>query len=251
MLPLSSLDVTAIAFFLASWLAFNVVVELSPLRKITLSHQMDMHRRGWMLAMSRRRVRIMDVGIAAGLQQGTGFFASTSLLAIGGCFALLTSTESILRILTDIGLGEGRTAANWEVKVLGLALIFSYAFFKFGWAYRLFNYATILMGAVPDGDPPPAEAKAFAENAAGVMVLAGRHFNRGQRAFFFSMGYLGWFIGPWTFFASTLFVLAVLGRRQFFSRARGFAMAAHQVPVPATPPAESEAAGIERPDPLG
>jgi uncharacterized membrane protein len=26
---------------------------------------------------------------------------------------------------------------------------------------------------------------------------AGRHFNRGQRAFFFALGYLGWFVRPW------------------------------------------------------
>ncbi len=31
----------------------------------------------------------------------------------------------------------------------GLALIFVYAFFKFAWAYRLFNYGAILIGAVP------------------------------------------------------------------------------------------------------
>ena len=30
---------------------------------------------------------------------------------------------------------------------------------------------------------------------------AGRHFNRGQRAFFFALGYLGWFVSPWLLFA--------------------------------------------------
>ena len=35
------------------------------------------------------------------------------------------------------------------MKVDGLAVIFVYAFFKFAWAYRLFNYMAIIVGAVP------------------------------------------------------------------------------------------------------
>ena len=31
--------------------------------------------------------------------------------------------------------------------MIGLAVIFVYAFFKFAWSYRLFNYAAILLGA--------------------------------------------------------------------------------------------------------
>jgi len=223
-------DLASLALFLGAWLTFNVVVEITPLRRRTLSHLMDHQRRNWMLTMSRRPVKIMDVGIAGGLQQGTAFFASTSLLAIGGCFALLTSTESILQILADIGLDEATNRALWEMKIIGLAMIYAYAFFKFGWAYRLFNYATILMGAMPDGDPPPPQARDVADSAGGVMVLAGKHFNRGQRAFFFSIGYLGWFAGAQVFAATTLFVLIVLIRRQFASKARALAASLHQFP---------------------
>ena len=82
-----------------------------------------------------------------------------------------------------------------------------------------------------------------------MMVLAGQHFTRGQRAFFFSIGYLGWFFGPGILIASTLFVLAVLGRRQFFSRAHALAVAGHKVPVPVREPLSDEARG--RGGPLG
>ena len=51
-------------------------------------------------------------------------------------------------------------------------------------------------------------------------MLAGKHFNSGLRAVFFSIGYLGWFIDPVIFVLSTLLLLAVLVRRQFFSAAR-------------------------------
>ena len=33
--------------------------------------------------------------------------------------------------------------------MIGLILILAYSFFKFGWSYRLFNYCSILIGAVP------------------------------------------------------------------------------------------------------
>ena len=49
---------------------------------------------------------------------------------------------------------------------------------------------------------------------------AGRHFNRGQRAFFFALGYLGWFAGPWPLFISTTAIVIVMWRRQFASTAQ-------------------------------
>ncbi|MBO6634302.1 MAG: DUF599 family protein, partial [Parvibaculum sp.] len=36
-------------------------------------------------------------------------------------------------------------------------LISAYGFFKFGWAYRLFNYASIVMGAVPEKSQASSE----------------------------------------------------------------------------------------------
>ncbi len=240
---LSTADFLALGWFLAAWLGFNLAVELSPLKKRTLSATMDEHRRRWMATMSRRPVRIMDVAILSGLQQGTAFFASTSLLAIGGCFALLNSTERVLQVATHLGLTATPVPAQWELKVLGLMLIFAYAFFKFGWAYRLFNYTTILMGATPELQPAvnlqngpetaeksAEECRLFAANAAELMVLGGNHFNRGQRAFFFSIGYLGWFVDPAVLALTTLAVLLVLSRRQFASNARSVAISAHQLP---------------------
>jgi uncharacterized membrane protein len=48
---------------------------------------------------------------------------------------------------------------------------------------------------------------------------AGRHFNRGQRGFFFALGYLGWFVSPWVLLVTTFAVVLVLWRRQFASDA--------------------------------
>jgi uncharacterized membrane protein len=50
-------------------------------------------------------------------------------------------------------------------------------------------------------------------------VVAGRHFNRGQRAFFFALAYLGWFVSPYLLIIATAAVLGVMWRRQFASDA--------------------------------
>ena len=102
-----------------------------------------------------------------------------------------------------------------------MLLMFGYAFFKFAWAYRLFNYTAILIGATPARSFPDKQARTHMVRRAGSMsIVAGTHFTRGQRAFFFALAYLGWFLGPWAFLVSTAGVLMVMGKRQFSSDAR-------------------------------
>ena len=73
--------------------------------------------------------------------------------------------------------------------------------------------------------PPPEEkdtavAQAFTHRAARLCSEAGRHFNRGQRAFFFALGYLGWFLGPLPLALTTTGIVIVMWQRQFASDAR-------------------------------
>ncbi|WP_417671463.1 DUF599 domain-containing protein [Roseibium sp.] len=224
---LSLLDGLSVIWFLIAWFGFNFLIDISPLKKKTLSSTMELYRRAWMRTMTTRQVRIMDTAIMSGLQQGTAFFASTALIAIGGSFALLDSTDTILQLAGDLSIPIEQSRTLWEIKVLGLMLILAYAFFKFGWAYRLFNYSSIIMGSVPEaGRADEAVINAISDNAAELNVLAGRHFNRGQRAFFFAIAFLAWFAGPIAFAGTTLAVLLVLLRRQFASRSRKAVLAA-------------------------
>ena len=100
--------------------------------------------------------------------------------------------------------------------------IYAYAFFKFAWSYRLFAYVAILLGALPlSTDKDSSEAETHVLRTARLLASAGLHFNRGQRAFFFALGYLGWFIGPVVFMLTTALVLVTMWRRQFSSDAFG------------------------------
>src|SRR6202795_4118151 len=213
-------DILAVGFFILEWTVYAVTLEHSAYGQDSLSARMHVYREVWIRRMLERHTRMVDMQIMASLQNGTAFFASTSLLAIGGALALLRSTNEALAVLRALPIDLSPSPALWEIKCVGLVLIFVYAFFKFAWSYRLFNYVAILLGAMPPAeqrDLPEAEAHVL--RTTKLFEAAGRHFNRGQRAFFFALGYLGWFVSPWVLFVTTALVVIVTWRRQFVSNA--------------------------------
>jgi uncharacterized membrane protein len=215
-----SVDMIAVGFFLLEWSVYAVTLEHTKYGRDSLSARMHIYREVWMRRMLERETRIIDTQIMGSLQNGTAFFASTSLLAVGGGLALLRSTSEALAVLGALPIDLTPSAALWEIKCVGLILIFIYAFFKFSWAYRLFNYVAILLGAMPPAsERDTAEAEAHVMRTTLVFESAGRHFNRGQRSFFFALGYLGWFVSPWVLFVTTAMVVIVTWRRQFDSDA--------------------------------
>ncbi len=214
-------DILAFVWFLGAWLAYSIVIERTAKGRSGLNALMNDYRDEWMEQLLARDMRMVDAQVTAALQNGTAFFASTSLIAVGGALTLLRSSSEILPMMSMLPFATAPSRELWEMKMLGLAVIFVYAFFKFAWSYRLFNYFAIMVGAAP---PPQekdtASAQAFAHRASRLCADAGRHFNRGQRAFFFALGYLGWFLGPVPLALTTTGILIVMWRRQFYSEPR-------------------------------
>jgi uncharacterized membrane protein len=144
----TGLDITALAFFAAAWLGYGLAMERAATGKRNLNTLMNDKRQAWMERMVMRENRIVDTTIMVSLQNGTAFFASTSLLAVGGVLALMQSPDALLNLFGRM-IADPAARRAWELKGIGLAVIFVYAFFKFAWSYRLFNYGAILIGAVP------------------------------------------------------------------------------------------------------
>lgn len=217
-------DYAALLLFALLWFAYAWIIEDRRfIARTSLTNVMADRRRDWILNSLQRELKMIDTQILGGLQNGTAFFASTTIFAIGGCFALLGATEKVDAILQDIPFLVAGGRAMFEFKVCGLTALFAYSFFKFGWSYRLFNYCTILFGAIPMPDQAaldPAAARLAAERTIQMNIIAASHFNMGLRAIFYSIGYLGWFVSPWLFMLATALVFVVLLRRQFFSQAR-------------------------------
>src|ERR1700729_2910628 len=140
-------DILAVGFFALEWTVYAVTQEHTAYGRDSLSARMHMYREVWVRRMLDRETRMVDMQILASLQNGTAFFASTSLLAVGGALALLRSTNEAMAVFRELPIDLSPSPALWEIKCLGLILIFVYSFFKFACSYRLFNFVAILLGA--------------------------------------------------------------------------------------------------------
>ena len=217
-MPFTLPDLLALAWFIVAWGGYAVLLEYVPHAREGLNARMNRYREVWMRRMLDREMRMVDMQVMAALQNGTAFFASTSLFAIGGALTIIRSTDDVLNVVATLPIGIQTGRVLWEMKAIGLAVIFVYAFFKFGWSYRLYNYVAILLGAMPPAaECDTANAEAHVIRTTRLFEAAGQHFNRGQRAFFFALGYLGWFVSPWLLFVTTAAVVVVTWRRQFAS----------------------------------
>ena len=175
-------------------------------------------RRLWMRRMLARDNRIGDMQVVMILAQSNAFFASTSLLIIGGCLAILGARDQAMTVLNEIPGVAATPPFVWEMKVLLLVVVFVFAFFKLTWSLRQFNYVAILIGAAP---PPEQAARAdglrYADTAAGVASRAAEHFNKALRTYYFGLAALSWFLQPYLFMALTALVVLVVYRREFRS----------------------------------
>lgn len=218
------LDAGAFGFFLAAWWTMGWLIDASPWHSRSLSAAMKAHRRQWMQRMARREVRLIDANIVTGLQQATSFFASTALLAVGAGFGLLTAADTIIGAFETSVVHIRIDRGAFYVKTAFLMGLFAYAFFKFGWAYRLFNYSAVMLAATPEAGSPGAEEAAA--STAEMNIRAASEFTHGLRAFFLAIAVLAWFFAWWTFVVATVVVIAALVNRQYGSSARKVAQLA-------------------------
>jgi uncharacterized membrane protein len=228
------LDAFALVAFVLAWIGYHFVSEGRP---TSLNTIMAQRRRDWMRQMAERENRMPDSITMQGLQNGSAFFASTSLIAIGGALAALGASAQAVEVVTALPFGIVTTRELFDAKIFGLAAVFVYAFFKFVWAYRLFNYGSILIVCTPPREELGTPEMELALERAGRMnIEAGRHFNRGLRTLFFALAYLGWFVSPVALLATTVAVVSVLYRRQFRSEPVAAAAIGGQVKEPARRP---------------
>ena len=137
---------------------------------------------------------------------------------LAGLLAVFGAIDTAMGVVHELSFAVRTTREVWELKLSGLLLVFIYAFFKFTWSMRHFNYLSVMIGVAPSVEHLPEWAEDFTERAARVSSNATNTFNRGLRAYYFGLAYLAWFLHPVVFVASTALVVGVLYRREFHSR---------------------------------
>jgi uncharacterized membrane protein len=216
--PLGPADLAAVAYLVLGWLLANRLIEHPPASRPSVDELMRAFRHEWMRQMVTRVPRIFDANIMDNLRQGTTFFASACMIAIGGGVALIGNTDRIAGVAEELPL-DPAPAVVWQIKILFVVLFVTNGLLKFIWAHRLFGYCAIVMASVPN-DPTDPEAHPRATQAAEINIAAARNFNRGLRAVYFALGALAWLIGAWALALATTATLWVILRREFASASR-------------------------------
>lgn len=221
-LPLKIMDAIALLLFLSFWAGYVAFAKKMAKKTRTLSSVLRYHRVGWMRRFSERENRIGDAALLANQQRMVSFFASTTLLILAGVLGALTASDGLAAMLANLPYRESATSAELQLKLLVLALVFIYAFFKFTWSMRQFGFFDVVMGAAPMQEETKSDPKAsqnFSHYAAKLNDLAGHDFNHGLRAYYFAMALLAWLLGAFPFMAATILVVFILYRREFHSKA--------------------------------
>lgn len=211
------LDIVALVFFIATWMGYSKFAEQQYDKVPNLMYIMDQMRLRWMQKILTRHNRIADASLIGNLLRSISFFANTSIFILIGLITVLGYSESAIDMINAIPFAVTASIFAWEMKIFTLIIIFIYAFFKFTWSLRQYNYCCILAGAAPMPDETPEEHEAYANRAGRVIMNAGKHFNMGMRAYYFGLAAISWFLHPVLFMAVTALVIAITYRREFRS----------------------------------
>lgn len=215
--PVAGIDIIALVWFIAAWVAYGVIFDKRYHTTPNLMHTMDAMRMRWMQEMVKRDNRVNDATLIGNLLRSIAFFASTTILILIGLFTLLGAKQQAIGLIGSIPYAMNASPFMWEIKTILLVMIFIHAFFKLTWSLRQYNYACILVGAAPNPISNPEVLREYGNRAGMLISNAGRHFNKGLRAYYFGMAAVSWYIHALLFIGVTALVVWVLYRREFRS----------------------------------
>lgn len=214
----SSLDVIGLVLLFAGWISIGWFIENPPKNKPSVSKLMAFYRHEWMRQFVLRSPRIYDAQMLNTLRQGTAFFASASMISIGGVLALIGNAERLTGVATELTL-QTIPVFVWEVKLIIMLLFVTNAFLKFVWSHRLFGYAAVIMSAVPV-DPSDPMCTPRATKAAEINVAGARSYNRGLRSVYFALAATAWLGGGFALGLAAIVTVFIVWRREFASVSR-------------------------------
>ena len=216
------LDFLALIWFLACWGGYTWYSRNRADSRACLSNTLDLYREDWMRVMLKRDNRISDASVVGNLERNGAFFASSCLLILAGIITALGYTSEAMEVFATMPFGVVPSREIWELRLVVLMAVFVYAFFKFTWSMRMYNFVAVMIGSAPmpdDSKTSPAAREAFARSAGAICNQAGDTFNLGLRSYYYALAVVAWFIHPLALIAAATLVVYVLYRREFHSDA--------------------------------
>lgn len=218
------LELLALLWFFACWMGYTLYSRRRAADRSCLSNTLDLYREDWMRVMLRRTNRIADASVVGNLERNGAFFASSCLLILAGIITALGYTSQAMEVFATLPFSTVPSREIWELRLVTLLVVFVYAFFKFTWSMRMYNFVSVMVGSAPladDAKTSPAAREAFARSAGNICNLAGDAFNLGLRSYYYALAVVAWFFSPIAFIVASTVVVIVLYRREFCSDALG------------------------------
>ncbi len=221
---LPGLDWAALLIFFAGWVGYARFAKHRATTQASVLASTNRVRRQWMLQTTRREVRVVDAVVMQNLSTSPSFFASTTILIIGGLLAALGTSEKASELVRDLPFTAQTSMLVFDLKLFLLLAIFVYCFFRFTWSMRQYTFGAMLVAAAPEleqfdaaGAAAEMQRNAFADKAGRVVSLAAETFNDGLRGYYFAFAAIGWFFSSVAFMVATVGVIVILYRREFQS----------------------------------
>ena len=216
-------DWGALVCFFVAWIGYARFAKQRSAVQPSLLAASNRVRRQWMLEATRRENRVVDGVVVQNLSTSPSFFASTTILIIGGLLAVLGASDHAQSLVAGLPFAARTPTLLLDMKLVLLTGVFVYAFFRFTWSLRQYTFGALLVASAPDHEAfersGDAERERFADRAGGVVGLAAEAFNDGLRAYYFAFAAAAWLLSPLAFALASLGVVWVLYMREFRSEA--------------------------------
>lgn len=212
-------DWVAVGVFFAGWTGYAWFASRLSHTRPSILASTNRIRRQWMLQITYREVRVVDGVVIQNLSTSPSFFASTTILIIGGLLAVLGSNNAE-ELVREIPFAVRTSVLVLDIKIVLLTAIFVYAFFRFTWSMRQYTFGALLMGSAPEAsqfERYGLSREEYADRAGRVVGMAAETFNDGLRAYYFAFAAISWFLSPLAFVLATAGVIYVLYQREFHS----------------------------------
>jgi uncharacterized membrane protein len=207
----------AILFIFIMWLLYTPI--LNTLGHGTLNAQLHVVRQRWMrmLVQTGRDHRTFDAVILGHISNSMSFFGSATLLVLAGLLGTLANISHLYASVLAVKFVPFISLELFTIYFATLTFIMAVCFFSFTYALRKLSYTLALVGGISEAPGHDASSQIMVAQTATVMTEAVKSLNNGIRGYYFAVGALFLFAGPYYSILMTTVMSGILLYRQGFS----------------------------------
>jgi len=208
------LEVCAFLLFLAAWLGYDAYHTRRFRRRpeTTRYGRLMVSQAHWIEAIVARNEPLLVIHTLRTMSRQVIFLGSLALLAVGGAFGLLLSTDRFQALCQVTRLFGHPSDLLLQLKLLLLVAVLAYAFLTFVWGLRALLAAHLFT--------------AGREGEQAVLISGLRHyfeyfqldFRRGLRGAYYAVDLMVWLFNTELFIVTTVALAITLARYDFARR---------------------------------